>query len=275
MSMGATDPAQIGVTPREAAPLPSVGWLRKGFGLAGVLPACTLIAGVVVWQLLVSLLDVPDYILPEPTAVWQAGIEYHSDLLKNGWTTLMETVVGFALSAAVGIPLAVVMNAWPPISRALYPLLVSSQVIPKIAVAPLFVVWIGTGWLTSAILAFVMAFFPVVVNTVLGLESVDKQSLQLIRSMGGSRWDQFRYLRLPNAMPHIWTGLKLAMAFAVVGAIVGEFVGSQSGLGYLLLVAQGNLLTALLFADLIVLTVGGLLLYYLVDFAGRKAVRWT
>jgi len=259
----------------RAAPRPRAALAARVAALPGLLPALTLVLVVAAWQAAVSLFDVADYLVPPPADVWRSLVDQHALLLEHGRTTLVETLWGFALSAAVGIPLAVAMKVWPLAGRALYPLLVSSQIVPKVAVAPLFVVWIGTGTTTSALIAFVMAFFPVVVNTSLGLDSVDRESLMLIRSMGGRRRHAFRYLLLPASLPHMWTGLKLAMAFAVVGAIVGEFVGSQSGLGYLLIVAQGNLDTALIFADLVVLTVGGLLLYYAVDLIGRRVVRWS
>lgn len=258
---------------RRAAPRPRATLARVA-ALPGVLPALTLVLVVAAWQAAVTVFDVADYLVPPPIDVWHALVDQRALLIEQGRTTLIETLWGFGLSAAVGIPLAVGMKVWPLAGRALYPLLVSSQIVPKVAVAPLFVVWIGTGTTTSALIAFVMAFFPVVVNTALGLDSVDRESLQLIRSMGGRRRHEFRYLRLPASLPHMWTGLKLAMAFAVVGAIVGEFVGSQAGLGYLLIVAQGNLDTALIFADLVVLTVGGLILYYAVDLVGRRLVRW-
>lgn len=151
--------------------------------------------------------------------------------------------------------------------------MVASQVIPKVAIAPLMVVWIGTGVTTASLIAFVMAFFPVVVNATLGMKSVNSSSIDLLSSMRASRWQVFRYLRFPNAIPHIMTGLQLAVAFAIVGAIVGEFVGSESGLGYLLIIAQGNLRTELLFADLVVLTAMGLILYYGVELVGRFILR--
>ena len=268
--MAVQDSARPVVSRRRS--LPSA---RRTLRAPGVLPLAAIVLVILVWQAVVSGFDVPDYLVPTPAAVWSAGIDNIGLLLHNGGVTLVETLIGFALSAVVAVPLAVAMTSWPIVGGALYPILVSSQVIPKVAIAPLVVVWIGTGTLTSSLIAFVMGFFPVVVNTVLGLESVDPASVHLIRSMGGGRWHEFRYLRLPGALPHLWTGLKLAMAFSVVGAIVGEFVGSQAGLGYLLIVSQGNLNTSLLFADLVVLTVGGLLLYGAVDVIGRRAIRWA
>jgi NitT/TauT family transport system permease protein len=195
--------------------------------------------------------------------------------LDNAWVTTLETLIGFFLSAVIGIAIAIGIAAWPLASRAIYPLLVSSQVVPKVAIAPLVALWIGTGVRTSSLIAFVMAFFPVVVNATQGLNSADPESVHLIRSMGGSNWTVFRYLRIPGALPFIWSGLQLAMAFAVVGAVVGEFVGASSGIGYLLIVAEGNLRSDVLFAAIVVLTVIGLVLYYTVEWISRLMMKWN
>lgn len=248
-------------------------YVRTVFTAPGVAPLTMLVILVLGWEVAVKVFDIPAYLLPAPSSVLQAGIDNASVLWKHTLVTLTETMIGFALSGVVGIALAVVMVAWPAAGRALYPILVASQVIPKVAVAPLAVVWIGTGVVTSSLIAFVMAFFPVVVNATQGFNAVDLGSRHLLRTMRASKWQEFRYLRFPTALPHIVTGLQLAIAFAIVGAIVGEFVGSNEGLGYLLIVTQGNLRTDLLFADLAVLTLMGLLLYYGVELIGKLLLR--
>nr|WP_245192580.1 ABC transporter permease [Arthrobacter pigmenti] len=239
----------------------------------GVAPAIMLIGLLVLWDAAVRIFDIPAFLLPSPISVAESGLENAELLWRHSAVTLVETLIGFALSAVVGILLAVIMVASPSVGRALYPILVGSQVIPKVAIAPLAVVWIGTGMVTASLIAFVMAFFPVVVNATQGLNSVSDGSRHLLQSMRATKWQEFRYLRFPTALPHIITGLQLAIAFAIVGAIVGEFVGSNSGLGYLLIVTQGNLRTDLLFADLIVLTVMGLVLYYGVELIGKLVLR--
>ena len=217
----------------------------------------------------------PAFLVPTPTAVWKAGVDNWAVIMENAWVTTVETLVGFFLSAIIGIAIAIAISAWPLASRAIYPLLVASQVVPKVAIAPLMVLWIGTGVRTSSLIAFVMAFFPVVVNATQGFNAADTDSVYLIRSMGGSRWAVFRYLRIPGALPLIWAGLQLAMAFAVVGAVVGEFVGASAGLGYLLIVAEGNLRSDILFAAIVVVTVIGLLLYYSVEWVARLTMKWN
>ncbi|WP_017884140.1 ABC transporter permease [Leucobacter sp. UCD-THU] len=245
-------------------------WLRRVPWLA---PVLTLVLLVVLWEVAVRAAEIPRFLLPAPSAVWDSMIENWNVLMKHAGVTLLETMIGFVLSVVVGVALAVVMVMWPLAGAAVFPILVASQVIPKVAIAPLMVVWIGTGVTTSSLIAFVMAFFPVVVNATLGMKSVNDSSIDLLRSMRATKWQVFRFLRFPNALPYIMTGMQLAVAFAIVGAIVGEFVGSEAGLGYLLIVTQGNLRTDLLFAALVVLTALGLLLYYGVELLGKLFLR--
>jgi NitT/TauT family transport system permease protein len=183
-------------------------------------------------------------------------------------------VLGFALSIVVGVPLALAIFLWPPFARSVYPLLVSSQAIPKAAVAPLFVVWFGFGLLPKVLIAFLIAFFPIVINTVVGLASLEPEKIQLARSMGFGPSKIFFKIRLPSALPAIFGGLKIAITLAVVGAIVGEFVGGDSGLGYLLMQANGSMDTPLLFAGLVGLTLIGVALFLLVELAERLAIPW-
>lgn len=250
---------------------PSLAGLVKR--IPWVAPLATLVVLAVVWEIWVNASDIPKFLLPAPSAIWDALVGNFDLLMRHAGVTLLETLIGFALSAVFGVVFAVVMVMWPLVGAAIFPILVASQVIPKVAIAPLMVVWIGTGVTTASLIAFVMGFFPVVVNATLGMNSVQSSSIDLMRSMGSSRWQIFRYLQFPNALPHIMTGLQLAVAFAIVGAIVGEFVGSDSGLGYLLIVTQGNLRTDLLFADLVVLTAIGLILYYGVELVGKLMLR--
>ncbi|MCW2286961.1 NitT/TauT family transport system permease protein [Leucobacter luti] len=261
---------QPGPPKRRGGAAKAPHWLAR---MPWIAPVLTLVVVILLWEIGVRASGVPRFLLPAPSAVAQSMVENWDLLMRHAGVTLAETLIGFVLSVIVGIVLAVVMVMWPLAGAAIFPILVASQVIPKVAIAPLMVVWIGTGVTTASLIAFVMAFFPVVVNATLGMKSVNSSSIDLLNSMRASRWQMFRYLRFPNAIPHIMTGLQLAVAFAIVGAIVGEFVGSDSGLGYLLIVAQGNLRTELLFADLVVLTAMGLILYYGVEVIGRLFLR--
>lgn len=259
-----------GETVAEAGP----SLFRRVVVAPSFLPIAAIVIMMVVWQIVVDAFNIPIYLLPAPTAVWKAGVAHFGEIMGHAWVTVVETLIGFALSAVFGVLVAIALAAWPLAGRAVFPILVASQVIPKIAVAPLVAIWIGTGMWTSGLIAFVMAFFPVVINATQGFNSADDDSVQLIQSMGGSKWTVFRYLRIPGALPYIWTGLQLSMAFAVVGAVVGEFIGAAAGLGYLLIVAQGNLRTDILFAALVVLTLIGLILYYSVEYLAHRSVKW-
>lgn len=269
--MSITTDHTVSTSVRRPADRPTLGSaLRR---IPWVAPVVTLIVLGVIWEIWVRVSNIPQFLLPAPSAIWQSLLDNFSLLMRHAGVTLLETLIGFALSAIFGVIFAVVMVMWPLVGAAVFPILVASQVIPKVAIAPLMVVWIGTGVTTASLIAFVMAFFPVVVNATLGMTSVQAASIDLMQSMRSSRWQVFRYLRFPNALPHIMSGLQLAVAFAIVGAIVGEFVGSDSGLGYLLIVTQGNLRTDLLFADLVVLTAIGLILYYGVELIGKLLLR--
>ena len=190
-------------------------------------------------------------------------------LIKESISTTVEILLGFALSVVVGIPLALAIYLWRPFARAIYPVLVSSQAVPKVAIAPLFLVWFGFGLLPKVLIAFLIAFFPVVINTAMGLAALEREKIYLAQSMGLGPIATFFKIQLPNAMPSIFAGLKISITFAVVGAVVGEFVGGQGGLGYLLLIANGNMDTALLFGGIVALTVLGVVLFLLIGVAER------
>jgi NitT/TauT family transport system permease protein len=241
--------------------------------VSGILsPLAIVIAVIALWEAGTRAFGVPVFLLPPPSAVVDAMIRHAPLLLKGGWITTVEIVLGFALSIVVGIPLALMIFLWPAFSRAVMPLLVSSQAMPKVAVAPLFLVWFGFGLVPKVLIAFLIAFFPVVINTAIGLAAIEPEKIHLARSMGFNALDTFFKIRLPDALPSIFGGLKISITLAVVGAVVGEFVGGDAGLGYLLMVANGSMDTQLLFAGIVCLTVLGIVLYLLVELAERLAV---
>src|SRR5690606_20427740 len=195
-------------------------------------------------------------------------------LLSESLFTTEATIWGFLLSIAVGVPIAMVIAYSRLVESYVYPLLVFSQSVPKVAIAPLFVVWFGFGILPKVITAFLLGFFPVVVSTVMGFKSVESDMLDLARSMGASRLQTFFKISLPAALPAIFSGLKVSVTLAVVGAVVGEFVGSNSGIGYVLQVANGNFDLPLMFAGLVLLSVIGVLLFVVVDLIERMMIPW-
>jgi len=232
------------------------------------------VALVVGWEFGVKLGNVPAYLLPPPTAVFASLVNDWKVIYLNTFPTLIAILGGFALSVVIGIPLATVIVFSRLAERMLYPPMIASQAIPKVAIAPLFIVWMGFGVMPKVWIAFLIAFFPVVIDTVVGLRSVQPEMLQLGRSMGGGTLRVFLKLRLPNALPNIFAGLKVAIALAVVGAITGEFVGSQSGLGYLLTSASGQMDTALVFAVLVVISVIATLLFMIIEAVEKLVIPW-
>jgi NitT/TauT family transport system permease protein len=237
-----------------------------------VSPIVVVIALIALWEAGARLFSVPVFLLPPPSAIAQSMQANAALLLANGWVTTIEIVLGFALSILIGIPLALAIFMWPSFSRSVLPLLVSSQAMPKVAIAPLLLVWFGFGLLPKVLIAFLIAFFPIVINTAVGLAAIEPEKIYLARSMGFGPVTTFFKIRLPNALPAIFGGLKISITLAVVGAVVGEFVGGDAGLGYLLMVANGSMDTQLLFAGIVALTILGVALYLLVELAERLAI---
>jgi NitT/TauT family transport system permease protein len=241
---------------------------------AVVYPIAAVVLLLAIWEAATWMFQVPAFLVPPPSAVAEVLHGKFDMLLSHGWVTSVEVALGFLLSVAIGVPLALAIFLWPTFARTIYPLLVSSQAMPKVAIAPLFVVWFGFGLLPKVLISFLIAFFPVVISTVVGLGSIEPEKIHLARSLGLNGLTTFFKIRLPNAMPSIFGGLKIAITLAVVGAVVGEFVGGNAGLGYLLLVANGSLDTPLLFAGLVGLTALGVIFFMLIEAAERWAIPW-
>lgn len=237
-------------------------------------PWLVMLGIVAVWEAAARGLALPQWLLPAPTVIAAEIVATPGLFAQHALVTAGEVVLGFLLSVAVGIPLAVGIAYSRVFERTLYPLLVASQAIPKVAIAPLLIVWFGFGTLPKVLVAFLIAFFPIVIDTVVGLRSVEPEMLHLGRSMGAGRWQMFAKIRLPKALPSIFAGLKVAITLAVVGAIVGEFVAADRGLGYLLMIASGEMNSKLLFAAIVVLTALGVAFFLLVEALERWAIPW-
>ncbi|MBV9633150.1 MAG: ABC transporter permease [Methylobacteriaceae bacterium] len=229
---------------------------------------------VVLWDAAIRVFHIPPYQIPAPIDVIKALRDGWPELLAQALPTTCATLAGFALSALFGIPVAMLIAASRTVESFVYPLLVFSQSIPKIAIAPLLVVWFGFDIVPKIISAFLLGFFPVVVSSVQGFKSVDQDMIDLARAMEASRLQIFRAVSIPHAMPAIFTGLKVSVTLAVVGAVVGEFVGSNSGIGYVMQRAIGTFDLPVMFAALIILALMGLLLFTLVDLVERWAIPW-
>jgi len=226
------------------------------------------------WEVAVRLLRVPDYLLPPPTAILAELGKRWPRILGGAWVTGLEIFGGFAIAVAISLPLAmgIAFSAW--MARTVYPLIVTIQVVPKIAIAPIFVIWFGIGWISKLTLVFLLCFFPMLVNSVAGFRGINPEIMDFARSTGATLWRLFWRIRLPAALPAIFTGLRIGAVNAVTGAVVAEFVASDRGLGYLLLEYNGNLQAGAVFATVFVLSAIGLSVYYLVEAVERIAIPW-
>jgi len=240
---------------------------------AWITPVLSLLCCLAVWEGVVRYFQVPVYLIPAPSLIASKLVAAYPMFLQETLHSVVAIIIGFALAVLVGIPAATLMiySAW--FRRSIYPILLTAQVLPKVALAPLFIVWFGFGLLPKVLMTFLISFFPIVIDTLTGLNSVRPESLMLIRSMGGSRWQAFWKIRLPTALPSIFGGFKVAITFAVVGTIVAEFVGSDHGLGYILVLARGNLDTVTVFAAILWLIAIGFLFYFAVEVAERICIR--
>jgi NitT/TauT family transport system permease protein len=245
---------------------------RRGLRWAQT-PLAFLLA-LLLWQIVVTQARVPKYVLPPPTDVVDALFRYRERLLRDATITTQEILLGFAVAVLVSVPVALLIVYSPLFTRTVWPMMIFSQIMPKIALAPLFIIWFGFGFIPKVLITFLLSFFPIVIDSVAGFRSLDPEVLYLARSGGASTWDLFWRVRLPAALPHVFAGLKVAAALATTGAIIGEFVGSDRGLGYVLLQANGDLNTALLFAALVVLSTIGLVLYGLVALIEKLLIPW-
>lgn len=248
--------------------------LRRVLESEAARPILLIAALLVLWELTVRAFHIPPYLVPAPRAVVVQLFAQWSELWRQSLITTYATVGGFALSIAFGVPMAVAIAYSRLMESMLYPILVFSQSVPKIAIAPLFVVWFGFGIIPKVIAAFLLGFFPVVVSTVMGLKSVEPEMVDLAQSMKASRLQIFLKISLPHALPSIFSGLKVSVTLAVVGAVVGEFVGSNSGIGYVLQIANGNFDLPLMFAALFLLSMIGVLLFVAVDLVERLVIPW-
>jgi NitT/TauT family transport system permease protein len=244
------------------------GWLNI------LLPLFTFIVVLLLWELLVFQLDIPIYIMPPPSTFLSRVVTDWALLSDHLSRTAYEVVVGFFWATAISIPLGFIVASSKFLERTLYPIIVFIQLTPKIAIAPLFIVWFGFGIFPKVLITFLLCFFPTLVASLTGFNALDERVLYLTRSMGASKWQTFRYIRIPSAMPYIFAGLKVSVVFASTGAIVGEFVGANKGLGYLLLRGTSYLDTSLIFAVLVVLAFMGLVFSYAIQFIEKIVMPW-
>ena len=232
-------------------------------------PLVFFVALAAVWEYGVGWFAVPRYVLPPLSAVALAAGSARADLIEHGWVTLQEILVGFLAAIVAGMALGLMIHASAMARRTVYPLVMALQSLPKIALAPLTIVWLGYGFASKVAATFLFAFFPMVIATLGGLESTPAHLLEHFRALGATRWDTFRRLRLPSALPALADGVRVALPLAVVGAIVGEFVGAERGLGQYMLAASAQSRTDLMFAAILCVTGLALALYAVVERLAR------
>jgi NitT/TauT family transport system permease protein len=230
---------------------------------------------LVVWQLYTDLFEVSRIVLPSPVDIFRASVDNWRILLRESWPTFLESVLGFALAVAIGIPFAVCVATSRVLNLTLYPILIATQSIPKVAVAPIILIWFGLGMQSKLVIAFLVAFFPIVVDTAAGMRATPAGLLELARSLRASPLQVFMKVQFPAALPFIFAGSKVAVTLAVIGAVIGEFIGSVNGLGNLLLSANSQLDSPLAWAALVWLSVLGILLFAAVVVAERIVMPWS
>ncbi|MGN8647213.1 ABC transporter permease [Gracilibacillus sp. HCP3S3_G5_1] len=234
----------------------------------------TLLAIFFVWEGLSRWFAIPAYILPSPFEISSRLAQELSMLWEHTLTTLYEVLLGFGLSLVIGIPMAITIVYSRYLANSIYPIIIGIQCLPMVSIAPILVIWFGYGLVTKILLACLISFFPIVINAVNGFRSLDKDMHDLGRSLGISEAKIFFYFRLPNALPHLFSGFKVGITLAVVGAIVGEFVASEKGLGYLQLTANARLDTELVFVTIVVLAFVGMILFLIVHMLERLLMPW-
>jgi NitT/TauT family transport system permease protein len=239
-----------------------------------LIPIVSLLAGLLLWETAVRMLDLPSYLLPAPSEVVVVMAEKGRILLDQLRYTAWAAAAGFAIAFAVALTLGTLIAASRTVEQVVYIWMVVIHAVPKVVVAPLLLVWVGFGLKSSIIFVVVFTFFPMLVNTVTGLRSADPELLLLARSMGASRWQTMRAIRLPAALPSIISGVKIAITLAPVGAVVGEFVASNNGLGHMLIQSVGNLEVPTAFAAVVVVSLLGIMVWYLAEWIEAVAIPW-
>lgn len=247
-------------------------WMRRQ-----AVPLLVFILFIGGWEAIIRGFAVESFLVPAPSAVIVALVRgfAQGNYLGHAGVTAFQAVSGFLLGSALGIAIAVLVVVFPALERIVYPYIVALQTVPKVAIAPLIVVWFGFGMESKIIVVALVSLFPVLVNMMAGLKAVDQDRLDLLASLSASRWQILRHLRFPNALPFLFAGLNTAIVFAVIGAIVGEFVGSNQGIGFLILQANFALDIAATFALFVVLSVMGVALHSVLQAIQRRALFWN
>ncbi len=260
---------------RRIERLKLMNYLKKTAGLlTWLLPVFILIGLVAAWEVWVRLADVPKWQLPAPWEIAQELVSSRSLLWEHYLVTLEEIVVGFMAALAAGLLLASGIAYSRVLERSVYPIVIASQTVPIIAIAPLLLIWVGYGLTPKIIIVALICFYPIAVNTVDGLKAADPDMVNMLRTLGASRWQVFTKLQIPTAMPFIFSGIKIGISVSVIAAVIGEWVGASEGLGYLITYSQPLFLTARVFAAIFVLSLMGISLFLLAVIVEHLMMPW-
>lgn len=239
------------------------------------LPLLATAAILVLWEIAVAVFKVPTFLVPAPSKIWEAYLQFQGYLWQNTLVTLNETLLGFALSIAVAVPIGIIIASSKFIEATLYPMLLTINAVPKVAIAPLLVIWMGFGILPKVVMVFLLCFFPIVISTATGLRSAASELIELSKSMGASNVQTFMKIRIPWATQQIFVGLKVAISLAVIGAVISEFVGASEGLGFIIIQSGANANTALAFVSMALLGLISIVLFYILVFLEKILIPWA
>lgn len=238
------------------------------------LPVLFFLGILALWEGFVFIFNIPQYLLPKPTNIFSEIVINFNSLLKHTGITMLEAVIGFLLGNILGFVAAVIFSHSETAEKGFYPYAIALKTTPILAMAPLLVLWFGTGMTSKIVASAIVCFFPILVNTVKGLKTISSEYLDLLKSFSARRYQIFIKLRLPNSLPYIFSALKISTGLAMVGAIVGEFVGAKEGIGFIILISTYHLETVRMFAAIIMSALGGVLFFYLINLIEKWVVFW-
>lgn len=238
-------------------------------------PWIVLVSLTLFWEFLCSAFSIPTYLFPAPTDIWSSWLEYRGPIMEHALHTLFTTLTGFVMAVVFGLVLGVLVGAFPLLYKAIYPLMVGFNSIPKVAFVPVLVVWFGIGTVPAILTAFLISFFPVVVNMATGLATLEPELQDVLKSLGATKLDILRKVALPRSMPYFFASLKVAITLAFVGSVVSETVASNTGIGYLMISASSTMDMGLVFAGLVVIGIMGVIMYEIFALIERRMTGWA
>jgi NitT/TauT family transport system permease protein len=250
-------------------------WLLRRRTLRKILPWLVIIGLFVFWELAVRIFQIEPFVLPTPTAIFESTWKWRWSILDNSWQTFMTTVIGFGIAVVVGLLAGVIIGSSTLVYDGLYPALIGFNSVPKVAVVPILVIWFGVGTVPAIITAFLLAFFPILVNVATGIATVEPELQDVLRALGAKRWQVIQKVGLPRSMPYFFASLKVAITVAFVGSIVAETVAANKGIGNLMLVASSRFEVPLAFAGLLVTAVMGIGMYVVAEYIERRMTGWA